>query len=52
MKIVTVLRSGGEYRPEHVGRLQEQCAEHAPGIPFFCLSDVQVPCARIPLRHA
>lgn len=39
-KIVTVLRSGGEYLPEHVERLKAQCAEHAPDVPFVCLSDL------------
>lgn len=43
MRIATVLRSGGEYRPEHVQRLAAQCAEHAPGVEFFVLSDVEVP---------
>lgn len=38
--ILTVLRSGGEYQPEHVERLRAQCAEHAAGAEFFCLSDV------------
>lgn len=40
MKILTVLRSGGEYRPEHVERLRGQCAKWAPGVPFECLSDL------------
>lgn len=47
--ILTVLRSGGEYRPEHVDRLRAQCAEHAPGIAFRCLSDV--PGVGAPLEH-
>lgn len=40
LKIVTVLRSGGDYRPEHVERLRKQCAKWAPGVPFECLSDL------------
>lgn len=48
--ILTVLRSGGEYRPEHVARLERQCAEFAPWNEFRCLSDMDVP-GRIPLRH-
>lgn len=42
--ILTVLRSGGVFRPEHVVRLQNQCARHAPDVPFFCLTDVDLPC--------
>lgn len=45
-RIFTVLRSGGEYRPEHVERLRRQCAVHAPGVEFVCLSDVGVPALR------
>lgn len=51
MRIVTVLRSGGEYTPEHVARLKAQCDEWAAGIPFCCLADTAVPCKRIPLRQ-
>lgn len=38
--ILTVLRSGGDFEPGHVRRLQSQCARHAPGVGFACLSDV------------
>ena len=48
--ILTVLRSGGEYLPEHVVRLKAQCERFAPGIAFRCLSDVDVP-GWITLRH-
>lgn len=41
--IVTVLRSGGEYLPEHVVRLQAQCRRWHPGVGFVVLSDVEVP---------
>lgn len=34
--VLTVLRSGGEYRPEHVERLYAQCEGHE----FLCLSDI------------
>lgn len=37
--IMTVLRSGGEYRPEHVQALHEQFCD----VPSVCLSDVPVP---------
>lgn len=49
MKILTVLRSGGEYRAEHVERLRDQCAKHSDAA-FHCLSDVPVP-GRIELKH-
>ncbi|MGV2811729.1 hypothetical protein [Enterobacter cancerogenus] len=46
--IATVLRSGGEYRPEHVQRLHAQFN----GLPSVCLSDVPVPGVRtIPLVY-
>lgn len=38
--ILTVLRSGGDFRAEHVERLRGQCATHAPGVTFRCLSDL------------
>lgn len=38
--ILTVLRSGGEYLPRHVDRLRAQCAIHAPGVRFECLTDL------------
>lgn len=37
--ILTVLRSGGEYRREHADRLRAQCAVHAPGVEFVCLTE-------------
>lgn len=40
MKIVTVLRSGGDYRPEHVERLRKQCAKWASGVEFQALTDI------------
>jgi hypothetical protein len=39
MRIFCVLRSGGDYRPEHVFRLQRQLAAHGE-TDFACLSDV------------
>lgn len=50
--IACVLRSGGAYRPEHVQRLAAQAARFAPGVPFVCLSDVDVPGVTVvPLQH-
>lgn len=46
--IATVLKSGGEYRPEYVQRLHAQFC----GLPSVCLSDVNVPgIETLPLRH-
>lgn len=37
--ILTVLRSGGDFTPAHVARLRRQCAQHAAGTTFRCLTD-------------
>lgn len=52
-RIATVLRSGGEFTVDHVERLRDQCARHAHGVPFICLSDVTLleERDRIPLVH-
>lgn len=42
MKIVTVFRSGKDFKPEHVQALKRQCEKHAPWSDFLCLSDVPV----------
>ena len=47
--ILTVLKSGGEYKPEHVVRLANQFREQ--GFTITCLSDIDVPVKRIPLQH-
>lgn len=39
-RILTVLRTGGEYTKDHVERLRQQCAKHAPGTEFQCLTDL------------
>jgi hypothetical protein len=49
--VACVLRSGADYRPEHVSALRDQVARWLPGAPFVCLSDVPVDCERIPLRY-
>lgn len=51
LTVATVLRAGGEYRPEHVARLRDQVARHSPAARFVCLSDQQVECERVPLLH-
>ena len=41
MRITCVLRSGGEYKPEHAARLHDQAMRHAPrGTAFLCLTDL------------
>ena len=42
MRIVTVLKSGGDYKPLHVLALKAQCAKYAPEASFMCLTDVEV----------
>lgn len=48
--VACVLRSGGRYTPEWVAKLQRGVERHL-SLPhrFVCLSDVDVPCERIPL---
>lgn len=50
--VVCVLKSGGVYTPDYVRILRDAVARNLT-IPyrFVCLSDVDVPCDRIPLRH-
>lgn len=50
LTVVCVLRSGGEYGPEHVAWLQRQ-VEARCSKRLVCFSDVDVPCKRIPLQH-
>jgi hypothetical protein len=40
VKIVTVLRSGGDYTLDHVERLRGQCAKWAPDAEFCALTDI------------
>ena len=48
--VACVLRSGGRYAADWVERLQRGVARHlAAKHRFVCLSDVAVPCERIPL---
>lgn len=53
MRVLTVLRSGGEFQPRHVQAMQRQVERWAPaGTEFVCLSDVDVPGVQtIPLRY-
>jgi hypothetical protein len=49
--VACVLKSGGDYDAEYVERLRDGVAANLSGHRFVCLSDVPVPCERIPLRH-
>jgi hypothetical protein len=52
LTVLCVLRSGGDYDAEYVRKLRDGVAKHLT-IPhrFVCLSDVEVPCERIPMQH-
>lgn len=52
LTVACVLKSGGIYDATWVARLRDGVARHLP-LPhrFVCLSDVDVPCERIPLEH-
>jgi hypothetical protein len=43
MRVVTVLKSGGDFKPLHVQALQRQVAKWAPSVAFECLTDMDVP---------
>jgi hypothetical protein len=52
LTVACVLRSGGIYTAEWVARLRAGVKRHLKASHrFVCLSDVDVPCERIPLRH-
>jgi hypothetical protein len=49
--VACVLKSGGDYDAEYVEKLRDGVAANLGEHRFVCLSDVDVPCERIPLRH-
>lgn len=50
--VLCVLRSGGIYDAEWVRKLRDAVGRHLSiAHRFACLSDVDVPCERIPLQH-
>lgn len=52
LTVACVLKSGGIYDASWVARLRDGVARHLPiEHRFVCLSDVDVPCDRIPLEH-
>lgn len=52
LTVLCVLKSGGDFTAEYVRKLRDGVAKHLT-VPhrFVCLSDVDVPCERIPLKH-
>jgi hypothetical protein len=50
MRLACVLKSGGGFTAAHVGRLRADLAKHLPDYSLFCLSDVDVPCERVPFK--
>lgn len=52
LTVACVLKSGGIYDASWVARLRDGVKRHLPiNHRFVCLSDVDVPCERIPLEH-
>ncbi len=51
LTVACVLRSGGDFRPEHVDRLWDGVSENFPGHSFFCLTDMDVCCESVPLKY-
>lgn len=52
LTVVCVLRSGGDFTTHHVDQLRDGVARYL-SLPyrFVCLSDMEVDCERIPLKH-
>lgn len=42
MRVITVLKSGGDFKPLHVQALQRQVSKWAPDATFECLTDVKI----------
>lgn len=42
MRVVTVFKSGGDFKPLHVQALARQIERYAPGATFECLTDMKV----------
>ena len=52
LTVACVLKAGGIYDATWVARLRNGVAKHLPTAhQFVCLSDVDVPCEHIPLKH-
>ena len=51
MKVFCVLRSGGAFDADDVAKLYICIRKHLPGYDLHCLSDIDVPCNRVPLKY-
>ncbi len=52
LTVACVLKTGGEYKPEHVYALRDGVRKHlSTPHRFVCLSDIALKCETIPLRH-
>lgn len=51
LTVVTVLKSGGQYKPEHVYALKAQVNKHIPTAKFLCVSDVDLVCDMIQITE-
>lgn len=51
MNVFTVLRSGGEFTPDHVYGLKRMLNRHLPDHTFHCLTDCESIPWRVPLEH-
>jgi hypothetical protein len=50
LTIATVLKSGGDFKAEHVLAIRDMCSKFMPEHRFVCLSDVEVDCEVIPME--
>lgn len=50
VKIVCVLKRSAIYDVDYVAKLKQQADHFAPKVPFYCISNVNVPCERIPMK--
>lgn len=51
LTVACVLKSGGGFNASHVAALKKQVEQYVEHDRFVCLSDVEVPCGRIPLEN-
>ena len=52
MRVVCVLKSGGDYHPRHVYALRDMCSRWLPAHEFVCLTDFPtLDCETLPLQH-
>jgi hypothetical protein len=50
VKIICVLKRSNVYDVDYVERLKEQVDTYVPGADLYCISNVPVPCKRIPIK--